>query len=55
MLSDKTAEQMLSNYIIYYNFIRLHMIFNDKTPSEEAGINLNLRRNRWMGLIEQSL
>jgi len=24
-------------------------------PIEEAGINLNLGRNRWMGLIEQSL
>ena len=51
----ETASQMLENYRTYYNFVRKHSALDNKTPSEIAGINLNLGRNKWMGLIEQSL
>jgi len=54
-LDDKqTASQMLENYRTYYNFIREHSILGH-TPAEEAGINLELGRNKWVGLITQSL
>ncbi len=51
----ETATQMLENYRTYYNFIREHSSLDGHTLSEIAGINLNLRRNKWMGLIKQSL
>lgn len=40
---------------VYYNFIRPHMALDGKTPSEEAGIDLNLGENKWKGLIEKSI
>jgi len=46
---------MNENMRIYYNFIREHSALDGLTPAEMAGINLNLGRNKWMGLIEQSL
>jgi transposase-like protein len=49
------TEELLDNYRTYYNFIRGHTALDGQTPSEEAGINLNLGRNKWMGLLEQSL
>jgi len=52
--NDSTGKQMNENMRTYYNFIRTHSVIG-KTPAEEAGINLNLGRNKWMGLIEQSL
>ncbi|MEA2054662.1 MAG: integrase core domain-containing protein [Candidatus Thermoplasmatota archaeon] len=55
LCKDEAAEKMLENYRAYYNFTRKHSSLNSKTPAEKAGINLNLGRNRWVGLIEQSL
>lgn len=51
--SNGTAGKMLENYRTYYNFIREHSELG-KTPSEEAGIDLTDRKNRWIGLIEKS-
>jgi len=50
-----SAKQMNENLRTYYNFIRGHTALGGLTPSEEAGINLGLGRNKWMGLISQSL
>lgn len=53
--SDATAEEMLDHYRTYYNFIRGHSALNGKTPSEVANIDLDLGKNKWLGLLEQSL
>lgn len=53
--TDITAEEMLQNYRTYYNFIRPHQALEGKTPSEMAGIDINLGKNKWVGLIEQSI
>lgn len=37
---------------IYYNFIRKHTTLKFTTPAEAAGIFLNLKRNRFLSLIE---
>ena len=50
-----TARQMNENRRTYYNFIRKHTGIGGLTPAQMAGINLNLGRNRWLGLIEKSL
>ena len=40
---------------LYYNYIKPHSTFNGLTPSEVAGIKLNLRENRWLDLLRLSL
>ena len=32
-----------------------HSALNEKTPSEVAGIDLSLGKNKWVGLIEKTL
>lgn len=52
----KGQEKALTDgFITYYNFIRKHMSLNGLTPSQMAGIELNLGRNRWLSLLRQSL
>ncbi len=53
--NNTTAKQMNDNIRTYYNFIRRHTALDGQTPAEEAGINLSLGRNRWMGLLTQAL
>jgi len=48
--NKKSAEAILSLFVIYYNFIRVHQGIN-KTPIEQAGVNLNLGKNKWLDLI----
>lgn len=51
--SHDSAQAFLDFFQIYYNFIRLHMSLNGKTPAEAAGIFLLKRRNNpWMKLIK---
>ena len=52
--SDTTAEQYLTNWRTFYNFVKPHMTFNGLTPSEVAGISIGNDRNRWMSLIKLS-
>ena len=52
--SEKTAERYVENWKTYYNFIKPHMSFNGLTPSEVAGINIGVERNRWLSLIKLS-
>ena len=37
---------------IIYNFVNPHQELNGRTPAEEAGIDLELGRNKLLGLIE---
>ena len=52
--SDKTAMNLIDNFKTYYNFLRPHQALNGLTPSQMAGINLNLNRNKWLSLIKRS-
>lgn len=45
----------MDGFITYYNFIRKHQGLNGLTPSQMANIDLKLGRNRWLGLLKQSL
>ncbi len=49
--SVESARAILKGIEIYYNFITKHQGIN-KTPSEEAKINLELGLNKWLSLIE---
>ncbi|MBS3055039.1 MAG: DDE-type integrase/transposase/recombinase [Candidatus Aenigmarchaeota archaeon] len=51
--SENSARIMTEGFRTYYNFIREHMTL-EKTPSEEAGIDLQLDRNKWLSLIRKS-
>ena len=49
-----TAQANVDAFRTYYNFIRTHTTLGT-TPAQEAGIELNLGRNKWLGLLEKSL
>jgi len=46
---------MTTGFKTYYNFIRKHQGLDGLTPSQKAGIELNLGRNRWLSLLQKSL
>jgi len=48
--NKESAEMILNLFVVYYNFIRIHQGIN-KTPIEQAGVNLNLGKNKWLDLI----
>lgn len=52
--SEKTAKTMIEGYRAYYNFIRPHQALNGKTPAQQANIELKLRKNKWLSLINES-
>ena len=39
---------------LYHNFIKENSVIG-MTPSEKAGINLDLGNNKWLGLLKKSL
>lgn len=51
---ENSAQTMLDEMRIYYNFIRPHMALNGKTPAEQANIDLELGNNKWLSLIKAS-
>ena len=55
--SDKATEMMLDHYRTYYNFILSHTALGGQTPSEMAGIGLDIgnKKNKWMGFIVQAV
>ena len=53
--NPQTAQDLATAFRLYYNFIRPHSTFNGLTPSQLAGIKLNLPNNRWEGLLRKSL
>jgi transposase-like protein len=55
MQNVNTSDALMDAYRTHYNFVRPHMALDGKTPSEVAGINLNLGDNKWKGLIEKAI
>jgi hypothetical protein len=37
---------------VYYNFVRPNQALGGRTPAEVAGVDLELSKNRWLGLIK---
>jgi transposase-like protein len=54
LYSKETAQQFIDAYQIYYNFIKPHKSLNGITPSQVAGIELNLVGNKWLSLLKKS-
>lgn len=52
--TDESASTFVGGFQVYYNFIKLHMGLDNKTPAEAAGLNLVLDKNRWLSLIKQA-
>ena len=52
--SDETAQQWSDAFRLYRNFIKKHMALNGATPSQIAGIDIQLERYRWLSLLKQS-
>ena len=52
--NDRTAQTMMDANRIYYNYLGPHQALNGKTPSEKAGINLQLKGNKWQDLIRKA-
>lgn len=48
--STQSAESIMNLICVWYNFIRVHQGI-DMTPSQMAGVRLNLHKNKWLGLI----
>jgi len=53
--SDLTTQEWNEGFRLYHNFIKPHMALNGLTPSQVAEIDLNLGRNKWLGLLKESL
>jgi hypothetical protein len=52
--NDDTATEFNNGFKAFYNHIRPHQALNGKTE-QVAGIDLQLGRNRWMGMIQKSI
>jgi putative transposase len=52
--TERTAQTMSETYRAYYNVIRPHQALNGKTPAQQANINLNLGKNKWLTLIQNA-
>jgi len=52
---EASAQLMADGTRIEYNFIRPHMALRGKTPAEAAGINLQLKGNKWEALIRKAV
>ncbi|MEK0338209.1 MAG: DDE-type integrase/transposase/recombinase, partial [Nitrosopumilus sp.] len=48
------VKQFNEGFRLYHNFIKENSVLG-MTPSEKAGINLDLGNNRWLGLLKKSL
>ncbi len=51
MDTDQSAKLLLEGQKIHYNYLRPHQALNGKTPAEKAGIDLQLKGNKWKELI----
>lgn len=50
---DDTPIIPMNQIYIYYNFVRLHMGLDGKTPAEAAGIGMT-EQNKWEALLKRS-
>ena len=48
--NKESAEAILSLFVVYYNFIRVHQGIG-MTPAKKAGIDLKLGQNKWLDLV----
>jgi len=55
LYSKETAQQFIDAYQIYYNFIKPHRSLNELTPSQVAGIDIRLDKNKWLSLLINSI
>lgn len=53
--TDETAQEWNESFRLYHNFIKKHMALNEVTPAQIANVELALGKNRWLGLLKQSL
>ena len=51
----KEDTPILKGQRIFYNYIRPHQALGGATPSQIAGVELNLGRNKWFELLTKSL
>ena len=51
--NKESAKLILDLFVVYYNCLRVHQGIN-KTPLEQAGIDLKLNDNKWLDLIYRS-
>ncbi|MCK5233472.1 MAG: IS1/IS6 family transposase [Candidatus Aenigmarchaeota archaeon] len=49
-----SATDFMNLFSVFYNQIRPHMSLNGRTPAQAAGIDLNLKDNKLLDLIERS-
>ncbi len=47
----ETAQDWNEGYRLFHNVIRKNMALNGLTPLQKAEIDLDLGRNRWLGLL----
>ena len=52
--SDETTQEWANGFRLYHNFIHENPTIG-KTPAEEAGIHLGLKRNKWKSLLDKSM
>lgn len=54
-LKEGASSNIADGRRIFYNYIRGHMgIEGEKTPAEKAGIEVNLKGNKWLDLIRSA-
>jgi putative transposase len=54
LYSEKTAQNFIDAFQIWYNFMKPHKSLFNQTPAEVAGIDITLDKNKWLSLIEKS-
>jgi putative transposase len=52
--TESTAKTMTETYRAYYNMIRPHQALDGKTPSQQANIDLQLGKNKWLSLVKEA-
>ncbi len=53
MGNNRSTQEIIDGYRVWYNFIRPYIALNGKTPAEVAKLT-ELEGNRWLQLIQQA-
>jgi transposase InsO family protein len=51
---EKSGQELLNAYRVWYNYVRPHMGFGGLTPAQAAEIPLELGRNKMLNLIRKA-